>query len=34
MTGYKNLEAWKKSMDIVKAVYLLCKQYPKRNFMR
>jgi len=31
MTGYKNLEAWKKSMDIVKAVYLLCKQYPKEE---
>lgn len=31
MTGYKNLEAWKKSMEIVKAVYLLCKQYPKEE---
>ena len=31
MTNYKNLEAWKKSMEIVKAIYLLCKKYPKEE---
>jgi four helix bundle protein len=29
MTGYKKLEAWKKSMLLVKEVYLLTKTYPK-----
>ncbi len=31
MTNYKSLEAWKKGMEIVKAVYLLCKNYPKEE---
>ncbi len=31
MTGYKNLEAWKKSMVVVKQVYLLVKKYPKEE---
>lgn len=31
MTNYKNLEAWKKTMDLVKSVYLLCKKYPKEE---
>jgi four helix bundle protein len=31
MTGYKNLEAWKKAMEIVKAVYLVSKKYPKEE---
>jgi four helix bundle protein len=31
MTGYKNLEAWKKAMEIVKAVYLISKKYPKEE---
>jgi four helix bundle protein len=29
MTNYKSLEAWKKSMELVKAVYAVCKNYPK-----
>jgi four helix bundle protein len=28
MTGYKNLEAWKKAMVLVKEVYALVKLYP------
>lgn len=28
MTGYKNLEAWKKAMLLVKEVYTLVKLYP------
>jgi four helix bundle protein len=31
MTSYKNLESWKKAMQIVKEVYLLCKKYPKEE---
>ena len=31
MTTYKNLEAWKKSMSLVKQVYLLTKLYPKEE---
>lgn len=31
MTSYKNLEAWKKSMLLVKEVYLLSKQFPKEE---
>jgi four helix bundle protein len=31
MTNYKTLEAWKKSMQLVKAVYLLVKSYPKEE---
>jgi len=31
MTNYKNLEAWKKSMELVKAFYLLVKSYPKEE---
>ncbi|MCH5596928.1 four helix bundle protein [Niabella ginsengisoli] len=31
MTNYKNLEAWKKSMELVKAVYFLTKQFPKEE---
>jgi four helix bundle protein len=31
MTGYKKLEAWKKSMLLVKAIYLLTKNYPKEE---
>jgi four helix bundle protein len=31
MTYYKNLEAWKKGMQLVKQVYLLTKQYPKEE---
>lgn len=29
MTGYKKLEAWKKSMQLVKQVYLLTRSFPK-----
>jgi hypothetical protein len=29
MQSYKNLEAWKKSMQLVKEVYLLVKKFPK-----
>lgn len=29
MTNYKNLDAWKKSMDLIKSVYDLLKKYPK-----
>src|SRR3954466_15307466 len=31
MTNYKNLEVWKKSMQLVKQVYLLTKEYPKEE---
>ena len=31
MTSYKNLETWKKSMELVKSVYLIAKQYPKEE---
>ncbi len=31
MTNYKNLEAWKKAMLLVKKVYLLIKKYPKEE---
>ena len=31
MTNYKNLEAWKKSMELVREVYILTKKYPKEE---
>ncbi|MGH2564912.1 MAG: four helix bundle protein [Ginsengibacter sp.] len=31
MTNYKNLEAWKKSMQLVKQVYELTKTFPKEE---
>ena len=31
MTGYKKLEAWKKSMQLVKEIYLLTKSFPKEE---
>ncbi len=31
MTNYKNLEAWKKAMQLVKKIYLLIKKYPKEE---
>jgi four helix bundle protein len=31
MPGYKNLEAWKKSMQLVKEVYLLAELFPKQE---
>ncbi len=31
MTHYKNLEAWKRSMRLVKEVYLLVKTFPKEE---
>ncbi len=31
MISYQNLEAWKKAMQIVKEVYVLCKVYPKEE---
>ena len=31
MTSYKKLEVWKKSMQLVKQVYLLTKKYPKEE---
>jgi four helix bundle protein len=31
MTGYKNLEAWKKSMLLVKEIYNLAKSFPKEE---
>jgi four helix bundle protein len=31
MTGYKQLEAWKKSMQLVKEVYVLTKSFPKEE---
>ena len=31
MTNYKKLEAWKKSMTLVKQVYIIVKTYPKEE---
>lgn len=31
MTGYKNLEAWKKSMLLVKEIYNLTRSFPKEE---
>ena len=31
MTNYKNLEAWKKTMVLVKDIYFLIKKYPKEE---
>ena len=31
MISYQNLEGWKKAMQIVKEVYVLCKAYPKEE---
>ncbi len=31
MTGYKKLEAWKKSMQLVKEIYVLTKFFPKEE---
>jgi four helix bundle protein len=31
MTGYKNLEAWKKPMLLVKEVYKLAESFPKQE---
>jgi four helix bundle protein len=31
MTNYKNLEAWKKSMSLVKDIYQLVKKFPKEE---
>ena len=31
MTLYKNLEAWKQAMQLVKDIYLLTKKYPKEE---
>jgi len=31
MTNYKKLEAWKKAMEMVKAVYMLTKTFPKEK---
>ncbi|MFT4093478.1 MAG: four helix bundle protein [Niabella sp.] len=31
MTNYKKLEAWKKAMEMVKAVYMLTKTFPKEE---
>jgi four helix bundle protein len=31
MTNYKKLEAWKKAMLLIKAVYIATKQYPKEE---
>jgi len=31
MTSYKKLEAWKKSMNLVKEIYLVTKKYPKEE---
>lgn len=31
MTNYKKLEAWKKSMQLVKQIYLLTKKFPKEE---
>lgn len=31
MTNYKNLEAWKKAMLLVKDIYLLVKKFPKEE---
>lgn len=31
MTNYQNLDAWKVSVQLVKEIYLLTKQYPKEE---
>lgn len=31
MTAYKNLEAWKKSMQLVKEVYILMELFPRQE---
>jgi four helix bundle protein len=31
MTSYKNLDAWKQSMDLVKEIYILTKEFPKEE---
>jgi four helix bundle protein len=31
MTGYKKLEAWKKSMQLVKEIYVLTRSFPKEE---
>lgn len=31
MSSYKNLEGWKKSMNLVKDIYLLVKKFPKEE---
>ena len=31
MTSYKNLEAWKKAMQLVKRIYVLLDTYPKQE---
>jgi len=31
MTSYKNLETWKKSMELVRTVYSLVKQFPREE---
>ena len=31
MANYKTLEAWKKSMFLVKEAYIICKLYPKEE---
>jgi four helix bundle protein len=31
MSNYKNLDAWKLSMELVKDIYLLTKSYPKEE---
>lgn len=31
MTHYKNLETWKKGMELVKEIYLLTKSFPKEE---
>jgi len=31
MTGYKKLNAWKKSTQLTKAIYMLVKSYPKEE---
>lgn len=31
MTNYKNLQIWKKSMELVREIYLLTKTYPKEE---
>jgi len=33
MANYKELDAWKISMQLVKEVYLLTKKFPKEGFL-
>jgi hypothetical protein len=33
MTTYKNLEAWKKAMLLVKEVYILTNSFPKEELI-